>query len=425
MVLKAFCATVLATGLLAGCGGGGGDGYSAGPLWLPTDVKLADIDGDGRLDVVTLMYSIAFPAPPEGRVNVWRQTAPGAFSGPETHAAGSQPWKLAIADIDGDDAPDLVISDVGGDRAGGVSGVWMLRQESTRRGTFKPAQRLVELPRQPYQLAIGDVNRDGAPDIVATGSQSGWSGATLLPQDPNQRGSFLPAVLIALPGVGTSNVALGDVDGDGRIDLVSRVDLSVQEGRATTVLGVRRGQPDGTLTPWAELPSPAQDLNSQLLAVVDANGDGRQDILEMLSPCCQGVAPQVFALFQAPDAGFARVASSLSGLKGMGGQVFADLDGDGRQDFAMAGSYPVPAGPLVPPDIEAQINILRQDAGGVFVLTQSSGLPFGSRVGAGDVNGDGLNDLVVFDDEGGRPMLQFLTQSLANRGVFVLGQTLR
>jgi hypothetical protein len=414
-------AAILAAVLMAACGGGGG--AADVPLWLSPDVKLADIDGDGRLDVVTLSYLVEpYPAPDHGQVTVWRQAANGLFSASQSYPVGFTPWQLAIADMDGDGAPDLVISDVGS-RPATIGGVWMLRQEPSRRGTFGAAQRLVELPKQPYHLVVGDVNGDGVPDVVATTSPSGWSGATVLLQDQGHRGTFLPPLSLELPGAQVADLALGDLDGDGRNDMVFRVYRS-SAGIDSSAVGVRHGQADGTLGPWVELPSPAQDLNSDLLAIADVNGDGRPDILEKLSPCCASAEPEVIALLQRQDGGFSRVPTSLSGLPGQGGQAFADLDGDGRPDFVTAGFYPVGAGPLRPPQIEARLHVLRQDGSGAFLVTQTVGLEFADKVAAGDVNGDGLNDLVVFDYRDGRPALQVLLQLPASRGVFVLGQTI-
>ena len=399
---------------LSACGGGGDDGSDV-PLWLPTDVKLADVDGDGRRDVVALSSRMEpFPAPQHGQVNVWRQGATVGFATSESYPVGFVPWTLEITDIDGDGAPDLVLTDVAG-RPGTVGGVWMLRQDPARRGMFRAAERLVELPRASYQLVVGDVNGDGAPDVVATTSLSGWSGATLLLQDQGHRGSFLAPVTIELTGLSGSNVALGDLDGDGRNDLVFRVHVGVN----ATALGIRKGQPDGTLGPWVEL-SAAQRLNSELLAVADVNRDGHMDILETL--CCEG-GGQVIALVQQQDGGFVRVSTSLAGLPGQEGQVFADLDGDGRPDFATAGSYPLAAEFLSPPKTESRLHVLRQDGSGAFQVTQTVGLEFADEIAAGDVDGDGLNDLVVFDHRGGRPMLQVLRQLPTSRGVFVLGQT--
>jgi hypothetical protein len=231
-------------------------------------------------------------------------------------------------------------------------------------------------------------------------------------------------VTVSLPGLWTSNLALGDVDGDGRNDLAARVGLSSSQGSSSTALGVRHGQQDGSLGPWTELPSAGQGLNSELLTIVDANKDGRADVLEVLMRCCEGVVPQAVALLQGGDGTFSRASTSLAALDGTAGQVFADLDGDGRSDLALVGSYPVGASPLHPPDIEARVNILRQGDGGAFGLTQSTVLPFGDRIAAGDLDGDGLNDLVVFDYKADRASVQLLLQSRASPGAFVPGAVL-
>ena len=90
--LAAFAAVVG----LAACGGGGGDGGGGDtdwlyPLWVETDVALADVDADGRADVVTLAQYATSASQREGRLIVHRQTAPGVFAPGDTYVVGTYP----------------------------------------------------------------------------------------------------------------------------------------------------------------------------------------------------------------------------------------------------------------------------------------------------------------------------------------------
>src|SRR5512140_353092 len=168
--------------LLMSCGGD--NPWGLFPLWVPTDVQIADIDGDGRLDVITIAQLASSMSQREGHLVVRRQTAPGVYTAPQTYIVGVYPWKLAVADIDGDGAPDLVIADAGQTTVGSNNGaVWLLQQDPSSRGTFLPPQRLLETTSTPYGIAVGDVNGDSVPDLVLTSHLSGAAGATLLVQN--------------------------------------------------------------------------------------------------------------------------------------------------------------------------------------------------------------------------------------------------
>src|SRR5512143_1776449 len=86
--------------LLTSCGGD--DPWGIFPLWVPTDVQIADIDGDGRLDIITIAQLASGMSQREGHLVVRRQTAPGVYTVPQTYIVGVYPWKLAVADMDGD-----------------------------------------------------------------------------------------------------------------------------------------------------------------------------------------------------------------------------------------------------------------------------------------------------------------------------------
>lgn len=230
------------------------------------------------------------------------------------------------------------------------------------------------------------------------------------------RGSFLPPAPLVLPGNATS-VTIADLNGDGRKDIVLRVGLSVVNGISTTALGVLYQQVGGTLSPWGELPSAQSGINSQLLTIIDINGDGVNDIVEYFTPQSTDYQARITALIQDPAGTiFTKVDSSLAGIWGIDGAVVVDLDGNGRPDIATVGIYPSTN------PVRSKLNILLQDGAGAFHLTQSLPIPVSaSRVAAGDLNADGLNDFIVL---GGENKVLVILQSAAAPGMFMEPQSL-
>ena len=416
--IRGWAVAVLSS-LVVACGGGGGgsDDSWLYPLWVETDVLVADVDGDGRADVITLAQLSSSMSRREGRLVVRLQTAPGVFAPAQTYVVGVYPWKMALGDIDGDGAADLVVTDVGSTSSTTDRAVWMLRQDAGNRGHFLAPQRLGINPTRPYGVVIGDVNGDTAPDIVIADSPATGVGATALYQDAAHRGTFLAPTLIVLPGEATA-VAIGDLDGDGRSDLVFRVVLSQTNFVPNTALAIRHQQPGGVLAPAVTL-STQTGLNTPLLVMADYNADGVRDVVEFFTPSSTSFQAKVTTLLQSNPAGsFGTVDTSLAGINGMDGGVVADLNGDGRPDFASVGAYPVGS----PSTVSSSLNIFMQDGSGAFSLRTSTAMPFAAtRVAAGDINGDGLNDLVVL---GGNNQVIVLLQSATARGTFLVPQSL-
>lgn len=396
--------------LFTACGGGGDDTSWLYPLWVPTDVNIVDIDDDGRADIVTAAQLSASQSAREGRMVVRRQTAPGVYTAAQTYVAGIYPWKLVVADMDGDGARDLVVADVGPPEAG-EGAVWLLRQSQTERGTFLAAQRLAVTPSEPQGLAVGDVNGDGAPDIVVTSALTSTPGATVLLQNPAQRGSFQAPAAIALPGLFASAVSIGDLNGDSRDDLVFRVALSYHQGIGESTLVILYQQPGGTLAPPAT-PAPPSGLGSMFLTLADLNGDGRPDIVARLT------SSLITTLLQQPGGAFTQADTSLAGVSGIDGAAVADLNGNGRPDMAIVGFYPEGS----PSTVYSRMNLFWQDGSGAFGLAQSHMLPISSsRVAAGDLDGDGRADLAIL---GSHNQLFIMRQSATTPGAFLTPQFL-
>jgi hypothetical protein len=403
-----IAATLLAAALSA-CGGGAGDASWLFPLWVPTDIAVRDIDGDGRADVLTLAQLATSMTHREGRLSVYRQQPGGSFAPADTYVVGIYPWHFAIADVDGDGAPDVVVADVDEDA------VSWLRQDPVNAGHFlAPVALLAGL--NPYDLATADFSGDGAADVAATDSLRSAQRIVMLAQNAGAPGSFGAASDVALPG---SSVALagGDLDADGFADLA----VAYTSGTSASVF-------DTTLATMVQLPGsglePAQalvtrrGLNAYRLAAADYDGDGTQDLMAYLAQSSTDYTSELLAVVRPLAGAPAVIEASLAGVLGTDDAAFGDLDGDGRLDAALAGSFPVGS----PSRVESRLNVFLQDAGGVLRAAPGVALPINvSRLAAGDVDGDGRLDLVLL---GGDDQALLMLQSHANPGTFLAPTTL-
>lgn len=373
---------------LAACGGGGG-GDGAGslyPLWVPTDVVVADLDADGRNDVLTLGQYAASASQREGRLIVHRQVSAGVFAQAETLVVGLYPWRLAIRDIDGDGDIDAVVADVDG-RA-----VWLLLQDPAVPGRFQAPNRVAS-DITAYDVAIADLDSDGAPDLAIPDARSGSGRLLLLYQDASQRGEFVAQADLVLPGTSSSAVASADLDGDERADLAMVIATpgggTVPHGTVAYSLQL----PDGSMGPVTTL-APKTGLNPRRLTIADYDGDGRRDIFVYYTPYSTDYLATLTVLLHDPAAMSFQppVDTPAIATRGIDDAVFADLDGDGRPDAALTGFFPVGS----PSTVESRVNRYTQSGNGAFAPTSSVDLPFAaSRITAGDLDGDRRNEIVV------------------------------
>ena len=389
--MRHLAAALFAGGLLAACGGDGDD--RSAPGWVPTDVLVVDLDGDQLQDVLTLaMYDGGTGADKRtGRLLVYLQTSPGAFAAPQEYAVGRYPRRMAVGDVDGDGAPDVVLVD--SDDALTL----LLRQDAANRGRLLDPQELLAGV-ESHAVLLADLDGDGAPDIAVGDAVTQPGRLVVRYQDRDRPGAFGAPVDIPMPGAPT-DLAAGDVDGDGRIDLFAWVVTSpAQSGRplqGAMALGFQ--QSDGAFEMFRTLDA-REGLAAACLAVADIDGDGLTDLFASLSPSGAGFRGAFVSIRQLAFRAFApAVDTPLEGLAGTADAVLAKL---GRGSLPEVGA--VRTVPAAAPGGSAgsMASFYANAGGGQFSFRSSSELPVETgRVAAGDLNGDGRVDLVFLGSD--------------------------
>ena len=231
----------------------------------PQSMAVADLDGDGDQDM--LVGNIMYTTTINFIISVRFNDGTGNYSaGYEvTLPTGLMPVGLATGDVDGDGNVDLVV-------AGGVAGS-VLVYANTGQGTFASPTRLTA-PNAPTTVALGDVDGDGDLDIVTADYVSN---SALYVYANNGSGTFTlrtgtPPLTL---GSGPRRVVLGDVDGDGDLDLVVANDGNRTQNYSVNVClndgaGSFTIPSNGTWRP----PTNAVDL-----VLGDVDGDGDLDLL--------------------------------------------------------------------------------------------------------------------------------------------------
>jgi hypothetical protein len=178
----------------------------------PSAVELGDLDGDGRLDLAVANETTGDVAIYLGAAGGFGTTADRVLPGP----SGARATALVAADLDRDGDRDLVVGYGGIDRVGFF--------EQTAPGTFElagePVGDSASTP-EPFRLVVADLDLDGAPDLVVSSPASAGTAVFLQGAD----GSFpsLPGLVLGAGSVGggASGIAALDLDSDGRIDLAA------------------------------------------------------------------------------------------------------------------------------------------------------------------------------------------------------------
>jgi hypothetical protein len=183
------------------------DGDPARDAWTPRligshgqyahDIEVGDLDGDGRLDVVT--------RPKGTKIYIWIQRESDAWAQRAIDCPDGE--GLAVGDVDRDGDPDIV-----------VAGRWYETPRDIMKGSWLE-HIYADWPHGDTYPKIGDLNGDGRPDIALTPSEEtfrlSWFEA---PEDPKASGWV--EHIVQQPISFTHSIEIADIDHNGQPDIV-------------------------------------------------------------------------------------------------------------------------------------------------------------------------------------------------------------
>jgi hypothetical protein len=334
----------------------------------PESFAVTDVNGDGKIDMIC---GNAGGSPyNNGTLSILTNNGSGVFVLASTLGIGHGPGSIAAADVNGDGVVDLITANWDNGNGNTLS-VWT----NNGSGIFGSNATYV-VGSGPRSVVAADINSDGKLDLVCANFGFSGTGNTLTVLTNSGSGVFGSNATYVV-GTGSYSVTAADVNGDGKIDLVSANananTLTVLTNNGIGVFGSNATLNVGT--------------GPRSVSAADINGDGKLDLI-----CANyGANGNGNTLTVLTNSGNGVFGSNATYVVGMGpfSVTTADVNGDGKLDLICANNT------------GNTLSVLTNNGSGGFVIgaTLSAGSPggfpfnFPQVVVAVDVNGDGKPDL--------------------------------
>jgi hypothetical protein len=344
----------------------------------PQAVAVGDLNGDGRTDVAMTTAGSSTPGS-DNMLHVFLQASDGTLQPEVKYALGVAPQSIDIGDVNGDGRADVVVGNFGSSTIG------VLLQNAA--GTLDP---MVTYPTvNSLSVKIGDFNGDGLLDVVGINWGARGDGVDVFLQTAT--GTLAAPVTYHESHGGYDEVDVGDVNGDGRTDII------VMSGQlyADPNIGLLLQKADGTMAAPVYY-SVGSNIITHGVAVGDLNGDGLSDVVVSYG----GNRPSsLIGCFFQNAGNTLNPAMSAHSYDLPSAIVLADVDEDGRKDV------------VVTHDGWMALGVYRQTAAGNVSPEELYALPYDSQyqpqgLAVGDINGDGLADVVIADANNGLVVLR-------------------
>jgi sugar lactone lactonase YvrE len=353
---NATLGTVPVTGVVRGF-------VSGGPITVgssPNQVVSADVNGDGKLDLVVANQSGAM-------VTVLIGNGDGTYTASPSFGNNNGGVGIAVGDFNGDGKLDIATANGSsvGIFLGNGDGTFGTEQDFANTGSSKG-------------VSAADVNGDGKLDLIVTDN---GSGITIM--IGNGDGTFTqPNPALGTGGGPNFQLAVADFNGDGKLDIAFG-------NKYDNTLSLLLGNGDGTFQPQIVIPAGSAPKGC---FAGDFNGDGHQDII-----LTNGNGSSISVLLGNGDGTFQAEQTFAVGPNPWGAAV-GDLNGDGKLDVAVANQD------------DGTVSVLFGNGDGTFQPQQVIASSGAESVAIGDANGDGSPDIAV-PNSGSNTAAVFLNQA--------------
>jgi hypothetical protein len=329
-------------------------------------VIAADVSGDGKPDLIAPNYQAQ-------SVSLLLGNGNGTFQAPRTLAVGLHPYSLAAADINGDGKPDVVVANRGyiGSNSMGTAGTLSVLLGNGN-GTFQTQRTFSVGQDYPNSVAVADINGDGKPDLVVNDTfnfDSSYTGLVRIDHLRlllgNGNGTFqAQQTFFALDPGAIVTPAVSNVNGDGKPDLVF-----LQSTGSGALLDVLLGNGNGTFQATRTF-----DLAgaSGSLSVGDVSGDGIPDAIIASYNTVSILLGNGNGTFQ---------SARTFAANGFNSSAIADINGDGISDLTIQTS--------------SGFGVILGKSNGTFQAEQTFATSPPNRISVADVNGDGFPDVLA------------------------------
>lgn len=296
-------------------------------------LRFADLDGDGKLDLITSTGLTTIRA---GFVTFRNISTPGnfAFEAPEYWSGNTDDSPpMLIADLDGDGRPEIGGGEGSGSFLPTARGFWIVQNISTPGDIdFGGAQNFGIYADGLAGVSAGDLDNDGKPELLI--SQLFGDRFSILKNNSTPGSISFTDVGIIVTGQYSRSVQAADMNADGKNDLVWHKSSA---GQIYVRLNTNSGAPLDLADFTTEVIFTGDIAGNGSMSIADINGDGRADIVST-DNADVGVFENNYSGGTFDVNAFVR-AYQFSGLgASQRGTIPSDINGDSKPDLVFGAS---------------------------------------------------------------------------------------